>query len=106
MTFKTFGIAILLALLASTVRAETFIARNGAELSAPDISSLSCTERGTLLLEYSISGYRGPEPLPPDHPDRKIYEYENQLAQVFYMKCQAGTSYYRDSAPAFSSGFN
>ena len=79
---------------------------NGAVLPAPDIEHLTCAERGTLLLEYSISGYRGTEPLGEGHPDRPIYEYENQLAQVFYMQCQAGSSHYQDSAPAFSQGFN
>lgn len=99
--------AVLLAFAATGARAEAvFTASNGAELSAPDISRLSCAERGTLLLEYSISGYRGTEPLAPEHPDRKIYEYENQLAQVFYMQCQAGTSHYQDSAPAFTQGFD
>ena len=85
--------------------ASEFRASNGEVLRAPDIDRLTCTERGTLLLQYTMSGYRGTEPLGEDHPDRAIYEYENQLAQVYYMQCQAGASHYQNSAPAFSSGF-
>ena len=90
---------------AASALASEFRASNGATLPAPEIERLTCTERGTLLLEYSISGYRGTEPLDEGHPDRAIYEYENQLAQVYYMQCQAGASHYQNSAPAFSSGF-
>lgn len=99
---------ILLAALASGLQAQAaeFTSSNGARLAAPDVEQLTCAERGTLLLEYSISGYRGTEPLGVGHPDRAIYEYENQLAQVYYMQCQAGTSHYQNSAPAFSRGFN
>ena len=96
---------LLLAAFAASAAATEFRASNGAVLPAPDIEKLTCTDRGTLLLEYSISGYRGTEPLDEAHPDRAIYEYENQLAQVYYMQCQAGASHYQDSAPAFSSGF-
>ena len=98
-----FGLA--LTSMATLSQAAEFRASNGAVLRAPDIDQLTCTDRGTLLLEYSLSDYRGVEELAEGHPDRAIYEYENQLAQVYYMQCQAGSSHYQNAAPAFSSGF-
>ncbi len=91
--------------MATLSQAAEFRASNGAVLRAPDIDQLTCTDRGTLLLEYSLSDYRGVEELAEGHPDRAIYEYENQLAQVYYMQCQASSSHYQNAAPAFSSGF-
>ena len=88
---------LLLSATATPALTSEFRASNGATLPAPEVDRLTCTERGTLLLEYSISGYRGTEPLDEGHPDRAIYEYENQLAQVYYMQCQAGASHYQDS---------
>lgn len=104
---RVFGCAALLtALMTSVVHAADFTASNGATLRAPNIDTLNCAQRGTLLMEYSMSEYRGTAPLTQGHPDLPIYEYENQLAQRFYTDCQAGNSQFENSAPAFSHGFN
>lgn len=68
----------------STARALT---QNGVQLPMPDIDRLDCAERSALLNEYLISAYRGIDPLPEDHPDRWIFEYENRLAQSHFMEC-------------------
>lgn len=93
-------------LSAASALAAEFTASNGAILRAPDVTTLNCAQRGTLLMEYSISEYRGTEPLGAGHPDYPIYQYENRLAELFYADCQAGSSQFQDSAPAFSRGFN
>ena len=91
--------------IAPKVLASDFVAANGATLPAPDVERLTCADRSTLLLEYAFSGYRGIEPLAEGHPDRAIYEYENRLAQIYYLLCQAGASQFQSLTPAFSSGF-
>ncbi|MEM7189728.1 MAG: hypothetical protein AAF439_08960 [Pseudomonadota bacterium] len=84
---------------------DSFTAANGTILRAPEIASLDCTQMNALLQEYSASGYRGPEMLGYDDPDRPIYDYEHQLGTEYYEACQAGTSLFMDSGSVFGRGF-
>lgn len=93
------------ALTAAHAQASEFKASNGAILPAPEVERLTCADRSILLMEYTVSGYRGTEPLQRGHPDWPIYEYENRLAEVYYTQCQAGASQFQSLKPAFSSGF-
>jgi hypothetical protein len=51
------------------------------------------------------SGYRGPEPLPPQHPDYRIFEYEHRLSAAYYYSCILAGHLLEDPAPAFVQGF-
>ena len=99
------GIALIAAGPTIAGAAERFTAQNGAELEAPAIASLDCDRMSDLLLEYSASGYRGPETLNEAHPDHKIFTYEDALATHYYDACQAGTAQFMDTEPIFGKGF-
>lgn len=85
---------------------DSFTSQNGVQLAAPVIASLSCDEMAKLLMSYSGSGYRDVATVPEGHPDRPIYDYENELASQHYADCQAGTARFEDPAPTFGQGFN
>lgn len=85
--------------------ADSFTATNGAILRAPEIAGLTCPQMTNLLQEYSSSGYRDAEMLSEDHPDRPIFDYEDQLATTFYDDCQAGTAQFLDTGSVFGRGF-
>ena len=98
-----------LALLATAASGQTepprVMASNGAVVALPEIAELSCTEMAEVLYMLDLSRYRGPDPLPRDHPDWKIFDYEDRLTQRHYYDCMLSASQLEDPGAAFSSGF-
>lgn len=82
-----------------------FMASNGAELPAPSIAGLDCERMQDLLMIYSASNYRGIMPIPEDHADHSIFEYEYRLAVEHYSMCQMGARALEDPSPVFEGGF-
>ena len=86
--------------------AEMMRAQNGTVLPAPMISTIACADMKGLLAEYLESGYRGVDPVAPEHPDYPIFVYENRLATAFFDRCQAEWDRYEPPANAFGEGFD
>lgn len=82
------------------------IAENGVQVPTPDMDRLTCDEMNRTLMEISASGYRGVQAIAEDHPDYKIFAYENRLATVHYEDCQVGVVDFTTPRRVFSSGFN
>jgi len=97
---------LILGLLSGPAFAETFTASNGAVLPAPSLNALTCDQLDSLMVAYAESHYRNANIPHRDHPDRPIYEFENQLAELHYEDCQVGQVHFENSAPAFSKGWN
>ena len=81
------------------------MAANGARVVMPAIEALDCPTMELVLRRLDLSGYRGIAPLPPDHPDRAIFDYENRLAAAYYFNCLAPAFREADPAEAFADGF-
>ncbi len=81
------------------------IASNGAVIDMPDIASLDCAGMERTLRVIDLSQYRGPGPVPDDHPDRPIFEYEDRLSASYYHACTLERHRLEDPGPAFSFGF-
>lgn len=81
------------------------MASNGAVVTLPEITGLSCLQMAEVLYLLDLSQYRGPEALPRDHPDWEIFEYEDRLTQRHYYACMLPASQLQDPGAAFSSGF-
>jgi hypothetical protein len=81
------------------------LASNGAIIAMPELSGLDCSGMAEVLGLIDQSRYRGPEPVPEDHPDREIFEYEHRLAAAHYHACIMSGSRLDDPGPAFSQGF-
>ncbi|MEM1384762.1 MAG: hypothetical protein AAGG06_14070 [Pseudomonadota bacterium] len=91
---------------AAQERHDTLIALNGVAVPTPVIKSLDCAEMASLLDQIDLSGYRSSETVAESHPDRPIFEYENQLTQAHYYECTLGDNQLADPAEAFSHGFD
>lgn len=81
------------------------LASNGAVVPMPEIARLGCRDMAEVLALIDRSGYRGPAPLPEDHPDREIFEYEDRLAAAYYHDCIMSGHNLDAPAAAFSRGF-
>ena len=81
------------------------IASNGTRIHMPEIAGLSCEEMRATLKRIDQSNYRGVEPLPPGHPDWRIFEYEDRIAASYYFNCILPDHRLDDPAPSFSHGF-
>lgn len=81
-------------------------AQNGVIVPLPEIENLDCASMRSVLGVLDRSNYRGVAPLPPDHPDRPIFDYENQLAAEAYDRCLTEGAVLRDSSEAFQHGFD
>ena len=108
------GAAALAALsLAAAARAQTVdmsnaprvLASNGAIVVMPEIAGLDCAGMGQVLRRIDLSNYRGLDPVPEGHPDRPIFDYEDQLTVRIYYSCTLGENQLDDPGSAFSYGF-
>ena len=81
------------------------MASNGAVVTMPEITGLSCSEMSEVLSQLDLSNYRDAEPLPRDHPDWAIFDYEDRLTRRHYYDCMLGASQLEDPGKAFSFGF-
>lgn len=81
------------------------VAANGAHVPMPAIEALDCPTMQLVLRRLDESGYRGVAPLPADHPDRPIFEYENRLAARYYFNCIVPAHRAADPTAAFADGF-
>jgi len=98
-------LVVLPAGAASHTDAPQALASNGAVITMPEISGLSCTEMAQVLHRIDLSNYRGPDPVPRGHPDWAIFDYEDRLTQRHYYDCMLGDYQLEDPANAFSFGF-
>lgn len=90
---------------AETDPAPRLLASNGVAVPTPDIAELDCAGKAEALRRIDQSNYRGPEPVPADHPDRAIFDYENRLAQRYYTDCLLRAHALDDPGAAFTFGF-
>lgn len=90
---------------AATASVPRALASNGAIVAMPEIAGLSCSDMAEVLGLIDQSRYRGPEPVPEWHPDRKIFEYEDRLSAAYYRTCILSGHRLEDPGPAFSQGF-
>lgn len=81
------------------------LASNGAVVLMPEIDRLGCRDIIEVLALIDRAGYRGALPLPEDHPDRAILEYEDRLARVYFDDCIRAGHGLEDPGPAFRQGF-
>lgn len=81
------------------------LASNGAIVPMPEIAGLDCPGMALALERIDRSRYRGPQPLPEDHPDRQIFEYEDRLSAAYYRDCILAAHGLENPTPAFSQGF-
>lgn len=82
-----------------------FRASNGAVVPAPAIDSLDCSGMEDTLTTLDRSEYRSAAPLPEGHPDREIFDYENELARETYDRCIAPETQLQDAGDVFQRGF-
>ena len=99
------GLAVLVTAAASQTDPPRALASNGAVVTMPEISGLTCAEMAQVLYRIDLSNYRGPDPLPRDHPDWVIFDYEDRLTRRHYYDCMLGDHQLQDPANAFSFGF-
>lgn len=81
------------------------LAENGAIVLTPEIARLDCRDMAEVLALIDRSDYRGPAPVPEDHPDHEIFAYEDRLAAAFFRECIVDGHWLEDPASAFSQGF-
>jgi hypothetical protein len=100
--------AAVLAMLTMGAEAATpeMRAQNGAVLPMPRIEAMGCMSMEKLLIRYSDSQYRGADPVPPDHPDYPIFDYENRLATEYFERCQRQRDTHSSPTEIFREGFN
>lgn len=99
------GLIVLATAAASHADPQRLMASNGAVVTLPEIAALSCPEMAEVLYLIDLSNYRDAEPLPRDHPDWAIFDYEDRLTQRLYYDCMLGASQLEDPGTAFSFGF-
>jgi hypothetical protein len=81
------------------------LASNGAVVVMPEIAGLDCAGMSQVLRRIDLSNYRGLDPVPEEHPDWPIFEYEDRLTGQFYYSCTLGGNQLEDPGAAFSFGF-
>jgi len=81
------------------------VASNGAVVIMPELEELDCDGMSDVLRRIDLSNYRGPEPVPEEHPDWQIFDYEDKLTTKFYYTCTLGERQLDDPGSAFSFGF-
>jgi hypothetical protein len=81
------------------------LASNGAVVVMPEIAGLDCDGMSQVLRRIDLSNYRGLDPVPEEHPDWPIFEYEDRLTGQFYFSCTLGGNQLEDPGAAFSFGF-
>jgi hypothetical protein len=81
------------------------LALNGAVVVMPEIAGLDCAGMSQVLRRIDLSNYRGLDPVPEEHPDWPIFEYEDRLTGQFYYSCTLGGNQLEDPGAAFSFGF-
>lgn len=81
------------------------LASNGTVVLMPGIEGLGCRDIVEVLALIDRAGYRGALPLPEDHPDRAIFDYEHRLARVYFNDCIRNGHGLDEPGPAFRQGF-
>jgi len=81
------------------------MASNGVVVPMPAIAGMDCPAMAEALHRIDLSNYRGAEPVPPEHRDWPIFEYEDRLARAYYMQCTLREQALDDPGAAFSYGF-
>ena len=82
------------------------VASNGAIVTMPGIDGLTCPQMAFALHRIDLSGYRGSDPLPKDHPDYRIFDYEDRLTRRHYYACMMKAQKLEDPSEAGAVGFN
>lgn len=97
--------ALAMAAAGGVAAQEARRASNGIVVPTPDIEELDCAAMQATLDALDGSNYRDAAPVPEGHPDREIYEYENDLSVVNYQDCIVEETVLQDAAEAFDHGF-
>ena len=80
-------------------------AANGALVAMPEISGLDCFNMARVLWRIDLTGYRDGRIVPQGHPDRPIFEYEDELARAYYTGCLVNHRTLDDPGAVFRYGF-